>query len=99
MAPFVDGDPHGNMGMPHTIVKGLLPSHCESCHGVLIFVQLVASTKSWAYLMEVGEPSHLAAASMPPGLDLPSEKPGPAASTGAALAAGCPPADQPVVAL
>jgi len=33
-----------------------------------------------AYLMELGEPSHLAAVSMPDGLEFPSYRPSPAAS-------------------
>ena len=53
------------------MVNGL-PCQFESCHGLLICDQSVASMKSWAYLMELGEPSQLAAVSMPDGLESPS---------------------------
>jgi hypothetical protein len=59
------------MGTPQTIVYGL-PFQFESCHGLLICDQSVASMKSWAYLMELEEPSQLAAVSMPAGLESPS---------------------------
>jgi hypothetical protein len=59
------------MGTPQTSVYGL-PFQFESCHGALIFDQFVASMKSPAYLMELEEPSHLAAVSIPAGPDLPS---------------------------
>ena len=59
------------MGTPQTIVKGL-PCQLESCHGLLMCDQSVASMKSWAYLIELEEPSQLAAVSLPEGLDVPS---------------------------
>ena len=49
-----------------------LPFQFGSCHGVLICDQSVASMKSSAYLTELGEPSQVAAVSMPVGLDRPS---------------------------
>jgi hypothetical protein len=71
VAHWVDGAPHGSIGTPQTIVNGL-PAQFGSCHGSSMCDQSVASMKSWAYLTEVAEPSQLAAASMPAGLDVPS---------------------------
>jgi hypothetical protein len=68
------------MGTPQIIWKGL-PCQFESCHGLAICEKSVASTKSSAYLIEPEEPSQLAAVSMPDGLELPSYRPSPAAST------------------
>jgi hypothetical protein len=59
------------MGTPQIIVNGL-PFQFESCHGLLICDQFVASMKSSAYLMELEDPSQLAAVSMPAGLNWPS---------------------------
>jgi hypothetical protein len=59
------------MGTPQTIVNGL-PAQFGSCHGLLMCDQSVASMKSCAYVTEPAEPSQLAAASMPAGLDCPS---------------------------
>jgi hypothetical protein len=59
------------MGTPQIIWNGLF-FQLESCHGSLICAQSVASTKSMAYLMELGEPSQLAAVSIPDGLEFPS---------------------------
>ncbi|HXT90500.1 MAG TPA: hypothetical protein VN714_14705 [Trebonia sp.] len=59
------------MGTPQTISNGL-PAQFESCQGLLMCDQSVASMKSCAYLMELGEPSQAAAVSMPAGLDWPS---------------------------
>src|ERR1700739_773724 len=67
------------MGTPQTIVYGV-PCHCESWYGLLMLDQLVASMKSMAYLMELDEPSQLAAVSMPFELESPSYRPSPAAS-------------------
>ena len=47
------------MGTPQTIVYGL-PFQFDSCHGLLMCDQSVASMKSWAYLTELAEPSQLA---------------------------------------
>src|ERR1700761_3201433 len=65
------------MGTPQTIVNGL-PFHAASCQGLLICDQSVASIKSCAYLMELVEPSHFDAASMPLGSNFPSYIPRPA---------------------
>ena len=59
------------MGTPQIIVNGV-PFQFESCHGSLMCDQSVASMKSWAYLMELGEPSQLAAVSMPAEVEWPS---------------------------
>jgi hypothetical protein len=67
----VDGPPHGSMGTPQIIVYGL-PCQFDSCHGLLMVDQDVASMKSMAYLTELEEPSQLAAVSMPDGLEFPS---------------------------
>src|SRR6185312_5905065 len=67
------------MGTPQTIVYGL-PFQFESCHGALMFDQFVASMTSSAYLIELEEPSQVAAVSIPDGPDLPSYRPSPGAT-------------------
>jgi hypothetical protein len=49
-----------------------LPCQFESCHGSLMCEKSVASMKSSAYLTVPGEPSQLAAASIPAGPNRPS---------------------------